>query len=1064
MSQSSKVNSPLVPEADRDCPKCGAKIPRAMLRCRDCGTRVGVSNGASSSETNRPSQSSLRESSDRIGSRKTGVTASTSAPSGVDHLSAASSEPKPSVTGRSNLSQDQVELADVGEATPKEELVEKSDRVSTQCGHCQRVVKAPIDLAGAEVRCPSCGKAVRLPKLKVSDSGQSKSSQKEEETPEHVLRRQLAEVVQNAIRETDLTLIESPTSSDQARKGKVKKYVQLIERHAETPLDYRKSKDAREAIRKIVELHSQSGGEAVLGLLPKMSDQVRPDAIRAIGKLRIAQGFEPVLRTLLSSSSEEVEAAIRAAGNFGVANVVLPLLYVQTINPEHRIRIASSIARLGEPALKPLLGVVTSPSSTDALRHAAISALRELKSENSVDALAAILNHDSLPIRQIATEALVEIDDPKTLRPLMKLASDPDPEIRQNAIKGLARSKSKKAAPVLVEALKDPSREVQQNAIIGLGELGDKSFVANLAPFLEGDDQEVQLTTAEAIARLGDKRIVPKLLGLLEKETHGRHDADVLHRLVKVLHKFRDPRSVLPLCELLDSADAKLRRRVVESLGAVGDSAARPALERVLQRDHADDVRASAAKALGDLGDPQAIEVLTSALHETSEVRVKALISLARFKSSNALPVIRDMVIDPLPQVRYQVASLLGEVGDKSAITELEELAADDELMVKRAALKSLETLGDERSEAEIVKAGRKLKKARSKVSKAPMFAGFDMGGLSSVPGGMATVIGGAACVLLLAVYFLFFRSGGGGENEVVVVRGNVSSVGIAEDGVMIVASRNRGMTETWNVSSDERLWSGTDLPKAKGMVVSKGLNQVMVSSAKSALFYDLGSDGSLTNPTEVPGHTSAIRDTVSTSDRRFAATVDVEGIVRIWSLEARNTTGGLTIPKTSAAIALADEGRLLAGGTSALLVWSVETGEIVFDANQIGRISTRSGTMTSVAISPSLEFVAAAYGDGTIVVYDLERQRELSRHTIVAGKPLLVFDEDNELIVVNRKLYRLSDLRKGELQELGRSVESRTSFEYCSKTNQLVMASDEASGITVTDVKTGDSKVLDLK
>ena len=1006
-----------------------------MLRCRECGTRVPPSNPKF--DGNLSARDHVR---------------------GVTLRSGEKTRQSQSVKESSPADQQ-------GDDSLETSKKSETDRISATCGGCQRVVKAPTSLAGAEVRCPSCGHSVQIPVIPATDRKSDTVSQTTE-LSDQVLRRNLAEAIQRAIQKAEKSSIESPTSKDSVRKSKLAKLLKTVEKSIDAPRDYQLMKDAREAIQQIVDSGSQSAGETLVEWLPRIPEKRRAETIRAIGKLRVASGYESILRGLLSSNESDVEAAIRAAGNFGSPLSVKPLIFTQCLLPEQRIRISSSIAKIGESAL-PILFQILETSSESSVRLAAIHAIGEFNSPKAFDTLLKCIQQDQGALKIAAVQALVEIKDPKIIPATIKLASDSEPEIRKLAVAGLARMRGEKAIKTLVSVLKDSDRSVQLEAIEGLGDSKEKAVVSRLANFLESDDREIQLITVEAIAKLGEKRVLPKLLDILDKEIHDHAPSENTTRLVKALQRFRDPRSVLPLCQLLDSEDAKLRKRVVESLGVVGDAAARPALERILQRDSVDEVRAAAAKALGDLGDPAAVDALTTALNETSEVRIKALVSLARFKSANALPVIRQMLVDPLPQIRYQIANLLGEVGDQSAIPDLEQLAADDEPMVQRAALKSLETLGDDRSEAEIIKAYKKSKRARKTGAASGSFASsFSFGTMSSVSGGIATVLGAVAILLVMIGVGLAYSMSDGTSASAPVVRGYIDAIGVSADGSLLVAARNRGMTEVWDVKTSERIWFSGEIPRGKGVVVSQELKTVMVSSGKSAIFYDLDSSGTLSNPVEVPGHEKPIVQTTATTDRKFAATVDTAGVVRVWDMASRQTKLGLSIPDSATAIALETTGRILVAGGAGmgLQAWSLETTEVVFDSNKIGRIPTNRGAATSVAISPDAQLTAIALADGVIHVYDFDRERKLSQHEITKGRPMLAFNPENELIVVNRKLYRLADVSRGELEPVGAAVEARSTYNFSPVSNEMFLASDESSPVTIIDVTSGKSRKLDLE
>ena len=320
----------------------------------------------------------------------------------------------------------------------------------------------------------------------------------------------------------------------------------------------------------------------------------------------------------------------------------------------------------------------------------------------------------------MAVEALGEIDHPKKHRILMKLTKDSDPMIRELVLAAMAKKPHPSSLPSFVAALDDESNDVKKSSLTAIGELGeavDKSVMARIVKFLDqGSDEELKFHAVQTISKLGDKRITPQVLKLLQEELNKEEgDLDRLGSLVRSLRRLKDPRAVLPICDLIESTeDPKLKRRAVEALGAIGDSAAKTVLEHALIQDEASEVRAAAAQALGTLGETSAAASLIKALHDSQNVRIKALIALGQLKSSRVGPMIKEMLTDPSPTIRYQAISILSEMGDPQYISNLEILAGDDDEMVQRAALKALQSLGDDRSEKEILKVASKAKRSRS--------------------------------------------------------------------------------------------------------------------------------------------------------------------------------------------------------------------------------------------------------------------------------------------------------------------------------------------------------------
>lgn len=99
------------------------------------------------------------------------------------------------------------------------------------------------------------------------------------------------------------------------------------------------------------------------------------------------------------------------------------------------------------------------------------------------------------------------------------------------------------------------------------------------------------------------------------------------------------------LVELLNDAEARLRRRAALAIGRVGLADGIPPLVTLLQNDPEVEVRQMAAFAMGLIGDASAVEPLTGALKDPSPVvQGRAAEALGLIGASGAAPAIGEMV------------------------------------------------------------------------------------------------------------------------------------------------------------------------------------------------------------------------------------------------------------------------------------------------------------------------------------------------------------------------------------------------------------------------------------
>lgn len=121
-------------------------------------------------------------------------------------------------------------------------------------------------------------------------------------------------------------------------------------------------------------------------------------------------------------------------------------------------------------------------------------------------------------------------------------------------------------------------------------------------------------------------------------------------------------------------------------------------LIKALKYEDSSDIRRDAALALGDLGDPQAVEPLIILLKDMDKRWCKwaAAEALGKIGDDRAVePLIDALKVD---RVRKQTATALGEIGDPRALEPLIAALEDKDFKVRRAAVQALGKIGDPRA------------------------------------------------------------------------------------------------------------------------------------------------------------------------------------------------------------------------------------------------------------------------------------------------------------------------------------------------------------------------------
>src|SRR5918992_1772138 len=122
-----------------------------------------------------------------------------------------------------------------------------------------------------------------------------------------------------------------------------------------------------------------------------------------------------------------------------------------------------------------------------------------------------------------------------------------------------------------------------------------------------------------------------------------------------------------------------VRGWAARALGKLGDPRAIEPLARLLKEDSSELVRSTAARSLGQIGDSRAVPDLLAALDDESDlVRTWASDSLGRLGAFNTASKVTELLTSPSRMVRQAAAVALGRIGNSSTIGALARAASEE--------------------------------------------------------------------------------------------------------------------------------------------------------------------------------------------------------------------------------------------------------------------------------------------------------------------------------------------------------------------------------------------------
>jgi HEAT repeat protein len=267
------------------------------------------------------------------------------------------------------------------------------------------------------------------------------------------------------------------------------------------------------------------------------------------------------------------------------------------------------------------------------LREVSAFGLGLVHSAVSVDPLIHSLRDATPEVRANSAWALGRLDAGRALTPLLNLFSDQSATVRRAAVGAVGHIDSTRSAPTLMRVVKqDPAPEVRRVAAWALGQLESSESVDVLASVLsEDNDGRVREMAAWALGSIESGRGATALLTAAQKDA----DDHVRETAVWAIGQLEDNSLADKLGSIAASdRSERVRGTAAWAIGQLrGDGGHAPAGLLGLLKDPDDDTRLKAAWALGQIGDPNALPAIHSALNQEKDEQVSRALVRALLKS-----------------------------------------------------------------------------------------------------------------------------------------------------------------------------------------------------------------------------------------------------------------------------------------------------------------------------------------------------------------------------------------------------------------------------------------------
>ncbi|MEW6558005.1 MAG: HEAT repeat domain-containing protein [Elusimicrobiota bacterium] len=186
-----------------------------------------------------------------------------------------------------------------------------------------------------------------------------------------------------------------------------------------------------------------------------------------------------------------------------------------------------------------------------------------------------------------------------------------DPKYRYLVFTQLAYTKDEKVIQPAIESLTDKNDEIRGYSAVFLGEMKSKNAVNPLINTLNDENRQIRVAVCSALGKIGDPKAIQPILKRFKKEKDFVARTDFISYS---FGKFKDESIYSQLIESLkNDTHPDVRAAAARILGEYGDKKTIESLSDALLNDKHPLVRFYSAIALGNIGGKETIKILNGA-------------------------------------------------------------------------------------------------------------------------------------------------------------------------------------------------------------------------------------------------------------------------------------------------------------------------------------------------------------------------------------------------------------------------------------------------------------------
>lgn len=309
--------------------------------------------------------------------------------------------------------------------------------------------------------------------------------------------------------------------------------------------------------------------------------------------------------------------------------------YKELLDKDPQVR-ADAVVRLGQAragdAVDSLVALLDDPD--EVVRVSAVRALAQIGNPKVVPDLAKYGDDPLQSVRLQVCQALGKLGSPDGIDTLEKMLYDPDDGIRLTAARNLGFIDHPRALDVLIKtSLYDENEIIRQHVVKVIGKRKAVEAIPVIEAALISESDVVRANSAQVLGLLGDVSSVPTLIEGLDDPYHKVRSLSA-HSLMAIAPDDPEVAGALT-ARLAVEEDNMVRADLAWNLVLAGKTEHRALLRELLFQEGPEDVRAEAAQALGEVGEPSDTGLLEKAMDDKKGlVRKEAMKALEKLKEA----------------------------------------------------------------------------------------------------------------------------------------------------------------------------------------------------------------------------------------------------------------------------------------------------------------------------------------------------------------------------------------------------------------------------------------------